>query len=303
MSLDRFNLNLFFALDAILNTRSLTEAANKTRLTQPAMSVSLKKLRIFFNDELVVYQRGEMRLTALALVLRPRIRHILQASREILDVAPMFDPAVDRGTFTLAAPDVIELILLGPLVRSVTAEAPLMKLVSLPFGYQPVEALFRQPLDVAIVAEPFASAEFASEPLFSESLSCMVWKDGAYGGGISEAEYLAGRHVGISHAQEQLTHPTGASLQRLAIDREIVVRASSYTTLPHILMGTDLIVTTLTSYARMCADSLPVVVQPLPMDAPRIPFVAQWQKYRASEPGLRWLLDRIRDVAAARPSD
>ena len=298
--LDRFNLNLFFALDAILNSGTLTEAARKTHLTQPAMSVSLKKLRGVFGDELVVYQGGETRLTALALALRPRVRQILQASREVIDLSPGFDAATDEGTVRIAAPDVVELIILGPLLAGIANEAPLMRVESVPFTYQSVDALFRQPLDVAIVAEPFTSRDFAREKLFSETMSCMVWRDGHHGSGLSERDFLDGRHVSISYPQERLAHPVGTALHRLSEGQNIVGRASSYTTLPHAIIGTDLIVTTLTSYALLCAKMLPVTVVPVPVPTPTIDFVAQWQNYRASEPVIRWLLEKIRSVARDR---
>lgn len=295
--LDRFNLNLFFALDAILNTATLTEAARQTHLTQPAMSVSLKKLRGFFGDELVVYHGGETRLTALAVALRPRVRQILQASREVAELSPSFDPGTDRGTIIISAPDVVELILLGKLVAGLVVEAPHLKMVLAPYSYQPVEMLFRRPLDIAIVAEPFASRDFAREALFSETLSCLVWAGSTHGDTLTEAQFRAAGHVGISHGAEQLSHPVGTALHRLSESQNMVVRASSYAALPHVIIGTDLIVTTLTSYARMCAAMLPVRVVPAPMETPSINFVAQWQSYRSSEPILQWLIAKVRSAS------
>lgn len=298
--LDRFNLNLFFALDAILNSATLTEAARKTHLTQPALSVSLKKLRGVFGDELVVYQGGETRLTALALALQPRVRQILRASREVIDLSPTFDPATDEGPVRIVAPDVVELTILGPLLARIANGAPMMKVESAAFAYTSVDTLFRQPLDIAIVAEPFASSHFARETLFHETMSCMVWRDGRYGAGLSETAYLAGRHVSINYPAERPAHPVGAALQHMAEGHNIVARASSYTTLPHAIIGTDLIMTTLTSYARLCASMLPVTVLPVPVATPTIDFVAQWQPYRASEPIIGWLLENIRAVARDR---
>lgn len=300
MPLDRFNLNLFFSLDAILNSETLTEAARRSHLTQPAMSVALKKLRGVFGDELVVYHGGETRLTALAVALRPRIRQIIQSAREVIDLSPSFDPATDDGTVRITAPDVVEFIILGPLLARVANVAPRMKFVSLPFGYLTVDALFRQPLDVAIVGEAFASKDFASEPLFSETMSCMVWRDGRHGGGMTEAEFLGGRHVGISHADEPLSHPVGALLAKLSQGQNIIARASSYVGLSSAIVGTDLIATTLTSYAHICATMLPVTVLPVPVPTPNLNFVAQWQHYRTSEPIMQWLLDQIRAVVRDR---
>lgn len=300
MALDRFNLNLFFSLDAILNSETLTEAARQSHLTQPAMSVALKKLRGVFGDELVVYQSGETRLTALAIALRPRVRQIIQAAREVIDLSPSFDPATADETVRITAPDVVEFIILGPLLARVANVAPQMKFVSLPFGYRTANALFRSPLDMAIVGEAFASGDFASEPLFSETMSCMVWSDGRHAAGLSESAFLKGRHVGISHADEPLSHPVGALLAKLSQNQNIIARASSYVGLPNAIVGTDLIATTLTSYAHICATMLPVKVLPVPLQTPELRFVAQWQHYRTSEPIIQWLLDQVRAVVRDR---
>jgi DNA-binding transcriptional LysR family regulator len=265
------------------------------------MSVSLKKLRGIFGDDLVVHRgNGDTRFTELALALRPRVRQLIQASREVFDFTPDFEPARDERTISIVVPDVVELLILGPLLARICNEAPLMRVLSLPFGYQPVTTLFERPLDVAIVGEAFASPEFAKERLFSETMSCMVWSDGRYAQGISESDFLRGRHVGISQPNERLVHPVGQTLHRLSEGLEIVARASSYAALPHAIVGTDLIATTLTSYARLCATMLPIVVLPTPVEIPNMVFVAQWQSYRAKEPMMCWLMEQLRAVVAHR---
>lgn len=83
----RFNLNLYFALDAILHAASLTEAC-RVNLSQSAMSVALKKLRGYSGDDLIMSQGGVTQLTPLAGALRPCIRQILQGSHEALNLSP-----------------------------------------------------------------------------------------------------------------------------------------------------------------------------------------------------------------------
>ncbi|SEI55769.1 regulatory helix-turn-helix protein, lysR family [Sphingobium sp. AP50] len=129
----RFNFNLFFALDAILHARTLTEAANNLHVTQPAMSVSLKKLRAYFEDELVVYSATETRYTELAIALRPRIRATLQSARDALGLSLDFDPLTDGRTLTVTAPDIVEYVFLNEVFGAVQREAPHLSLVSKPF--------------------------------------------------------------------------------------------------------------------------------------------------------------------------
>jgi len=52
MRLNRLDLNLLVALDALLTERSITRAADRIHLSQPATSGALARLREFFGDEL-----------------------------------------------------------------------------------------------------------------------------------------------------------------------------------------------------------------------------------------------------------
>lgn len=294
----RFNLNLFFALDAILHADTLTEAARNVHLSQPAMSVSLKKLRAYFEDELVVYQNGETKLTAMAVALKPRIRDVLQAAREALHLSLQFDPSVDEREIRLTAPDVIEMTFVARLVSEIAGIAPKIRTTSIPFTYQPTDALFRENIDVAIVSEAFAMQQYPRQHLFDDTVSCMVW-DGAetFGESLSEAQFFSARHAAMFHTPERTGHPVYSALHRLNLERNIVVRASVYSALPHLIVGTDLVVTTLTRFAKLCASTMPVRVLPVPVEVPTMSFVAQWQSHRSEEPIIMWLREQLATAA------
>ena len=53
MRFNRFDLNLLLALEALLREKSVTRAAEKLFISQPAMSAALSKLREYFGDQLL----------------------------------------------------------------------------------------------------------------------------------------------------------------------------------------------------------------------------------------------------------
>ncbi len=71
------DLNLLVALDALLETRSVSRAAERLNLSQPAMSAALSRLRGYFRDELLVVQGKQMYPTPYAEVLFPQLRECL----------------------------------------------------------------------------------------------------------------------------------------------------------------------------------------------------------------------------------
>ncbi len=98
------DMNLLVALDALLEERSVSRAAERLSLTQSAVSGILNRLRVVFADPLFVRtQRGILptpRAEALAIPVKQLI-----ADAEALIAPEHFDPAKVRRTFTVATTD------------------------------------------------------------------------------------------------------------------------------------------------------------------------------------------------------
>src|SRR5580692_6360726 len=101
MQLNRFDLNLLIALDALLHEKNVTRAAERVFVSQPAMSAALQKLREFFDDQLLVRVGRDMQLTPRGLSLVEPVREALLRIQATLGTQPTFDPATVRRTFTL----------------------------------------------------------------------------------------------------------------------------------------------------------------------------------------------------------
>ena len=84
MNLDRFNLNLFVAFEALSKADTLTQAAGALYVTQSTLSVALRQMREYFDDELFVYKPKQKELTPLAQNLRPRVLEILKTAKATL---------------------------------------------------------------------------------------------------------------------------------------------------------------------------------------------------------------------------
>ena len=63
MNLDRFDLNLLVAFEALMTEGQVTRAARRLHITQPALSSALARLRTAFNDQLYVTDGISMRPT------------------------------------------------------------------------------------------------------------------------------------------------------------------------------------------------------------------------------------------------
>ena len=105
MNLASLDLNLLVALDALLREASVSRAAERIGLSQPATSHALRRLRDLMGDPLLVRAGPRMELTPRAEALREPLAAAL-AQVQGLFAEEAFDPAVSRRRFKAMIPDV-----------------------------------------------------------------------------------------------------------------------------------------------------------------------------------------------------
>src|SRR4051812_4555036 len=103
MRFERLDLNLLVAFDALIEDRSVSMAAKRLFLSQPALSGALNRLRDFFGDELLVPSGRQMIPTPKAEELRGPVREALMLIRSRITTPSTFDPATADRLFSLAA--------------------------------------------------------------------------------------------------------------------------------------------------------------------------------------------------------
>lgn len=300
--LRRLNINLLYALDAVLRSHTLTAAAHSIALSQPAMSAKLRQLRQHFGDELVVY--GERRrLTALGEALLPRTGRLLREVDDTFNLTLDFDPATATQTVTITAPEAIELMFLGRVIPDIRARAPGIKIRMLPFVHGSARRLFDSGADVAILPEAMVDDGLCAEPLFRQRLTGLVCSRHPFAGQVvSEDAYLAAQHVAVSEEIEKAMFGEYGPEHVLA-RRTVAVRTSLYSMLPLLALGSDLVVTTSDWFAQHNAANLSMSLAELPFLKLSSQAVAQWQPYRAREPMIKWLVEELKRgwQAIARP--
>ncbi len=124
MTLGGTDLNLLLPLKALLEEGNVTRAGQRLELSQPAMSAALARLRRRFDDELLVRSGRDYELTPLARDLLPEVQHAVRLMARAMDREDEFDPVTSRRCFRLAMSDYAIAVLHEPLVRLISATAP-----------------------------------------------------------------------------------------------------------------------------------------------------------------------------------
>jgi LysR family transcriptional activator of mexEF-oprN operon len=211
----RLDLNLLLVFSALLRERSVTKAAQRLHVGQPALSASLARLRDFLGDELFVRTAAGMEPTAraeqLGIALKPLLEGLVQALLE----PPVFEAAQSERTFTLGMSDILELALAPGLLALTTAEVPGVRLsLRAADQYDAPARLDAGELDLAIGTIEGTAARQRMLRLYEERFLCHYDPRRVHASTpITLDEYLAVPHLLTSFRGSSPASSTPRSLQ------------------------------------------------------------------------------------------
>jgi DNA-binding transcriptional LysR family regulator len=294
----RFDLNLLLAFEALIAERSVTRAAARMSVGQPAMSASLARLRTFFDDPLLVREGRSLVPTPRALELAASLGGALDVIDSTLRATRGFDPRTDHRTFTVMASDYVLLLLLGPLVAELEAEAPNLRLAIRPIAADYAEQLERSQLDLVILPEEAAAAlQASSARLFSDRLVCAL--DAAH---PEVRERLTEEQFRTLPLVTYAGTLTGSMIEyrfrELGIDRVAAVGTQSIVLQPLVLTGTRMMAVMPERLGRYFAGQagIRLLDPPYPLDP--LLLAMFWAPRAGHDPAHRWLRERVLQAAA-----
>ena len=303
MNLKAIDLNLLVAFDVLMSECSVSRAAQRLAVTQPAVSHALKRLRDLLKDELLIRGPRGMQPTPRALSLHPAVQSVLADVHSLLSTTAAFDPAQTERTFRLSMSDAMSVEALPLIVQRIRREAPRIDLVISTSGPQDAcQRIADDKIDLAIGVYPHVPKDLLSRELYRDTLICVADKRNKRlkNGKLSLKAYLESPHVTVGPNRD-----TGIQLDEIldsmGIPRRIVAAVPHYLSVPALIRGTDLVAHTrrrLLSVFRNTTD-LAVFPVPLPMKVPDLEFIEIWHKRYDGDPGHRWLRDLVWD--AVRP--
>ncbi len=300
MRLNGLDLNLLVALDALLTERSVSRAAERVFVSQPAMSNALGRLRDFFNDELIVRSGRHMLLTARAEALVTPLRDILSQIDCRLVAQPQFDPATAQNSFTLSTSDYTTSVVVQPLLQKLAHLAPGLRFTLVAQEWPtPAERMERGDMDLLIAPQQFISAEHPQVVLFDEDYVCVTWSGSTrFDGGLDRNAFSAAGHVAVSFGGGRSPAADTALLALHGIERRVEVVANSLLAPAELVVGTHRVATMHRRLAVRAARYLPLRLWPVPVEVPRLVEHLQWNRAYDADPALRWVVAQCREVAA-----
>ncbi|MFT8953361.1 MAG: LysR family transcriptional regulator [Gluconobacter sp.] len=174
-NISRIDLNLAHVFLALWHERSVSRAAERLSLTQPAVSSALRRLREACGDELFVRTRYGMQPTAHAVAIAETLEMNVSSLRSSLGLRGQFDPASSSRFFIIGSDGGLDYALGGRLVARLSAEAPDITLTFRTVSAPVLDgALGRREIDMALTISSLTRPDCVSSPLGSFRFVC-VW--------------------------------------------------------------------------------------------------------------------------------
>ncbi|MEU6415340.1 LysR family transcriptional regulator [Microbispora sp. NPDC046933] len=239
MRLSNLDLNLLVSLDALLDQRSVTRAAQQLGLSQPALSASLARLRRHFGDELLTRVGNEYRLSPLAAQLKPRVRLALDGVERIFTAQPVFDPRESSREFSVLLSDYACAVLGNVLTELLGQEAPgarLRLMHNTPAAVDHAEQTLLT-TDLLVVPHGFVT-DLPHAEVLRDRWVLVVSADNPDVGDTLTIEQIEAMPWVATYYGPTASTPAARQMRMLGIEPRVQVVTESFLTIPGLVAGT-----------------------------------------------------------------
>lgn len=298
---DKIDLHLIKVLHTVLTERSVSRAALKLGMYQPAVSASLKRLRELAGDPLLVRSGAGMVPTDAGLRMIEPSASILRAAEVLFSDARGFDPQTSTQVFRVAAADYLDPQFLPNLVAQVKQQAPFTQI-----EIHPLTAAADYHAQLAQGAVDIVVGNWLQPPedlhlgkLLSDEVVCLVARDHpATKRGWTVESWLESEHVAPTPTHPGARGVIDEVLAAQGLARNITARCPHFGLLPRMVASSLLVLTTGRQFCERYLSHLPVQIVPCPLPFPELVYYQLWHERSHQSAAGRWLRERVKSVAA-----
>ncbi|KQV13826.1 LysR family transcriptional regulator [Kitasatospora sp. Root107] len=290
------DLNLLIALDLLLEEGSVSGAARRMHLSEPAMSRTLGRIRKALGDPVLVRAGRAMVPTPHALSLRAEVRAVVERAQALFTPTGQVDLGTLTRTFTVLAHDAFAASYGAPLLARAAAEAPGVRLRFLAESHLDAPTLREGGADLEVGVIDSTAPEVRVEQLFEDRMLGVVRAGHPLltGGPVTPERFAAAPQLSVS--RRGLLHgPIDTALAELGLARRVLGSSPTFPAALFMVLDSDL-VGLATSRARGLTDALGLTMFEIPLALPPLPFGLAWHPRHDADPAHAWLRERIREL-------
>ena len=300
-SLHRLNFQHLLYLQALVEERHVTRAAERMNIGQPAMSSALAKLRVIFRDVLLVKTSSGMEPTPRALELVAKIGEMADLLEGRGCANAQFDPAQSQTRWRIIASDGIVRAMLPELMATTGREAPNMRFTVQPGDPRRLSEYLRDgDFDLAMGFVRSPPSELRQTMLYPQRVVCIA-RSGhpKIRGSLSLQQFEACDHVRwgappVAHATMEVT--VDEALEKLGMSRRVALMVSSLNLLPGVVEKSDLLAVVPLHLALQSRETLSIQIHPVPFPLPEINVSMLWHERMHQDSAHKWLREQLHRI-------
>jgi len=295
----RYDLNLLPIFVALMEERSVTRAAERVGITQPALSNALGRLRLMLQDQLFVRERYGIQPTPIALQLAPIIAEAIARLDDAVLGQQDFDPAKAERVLTIAPNGYVEFVLVPAIVARLQETAPGIKLRLTPYGNDLVETGVVSGTTALVMGRIVDPPDnLVVQHVMDEGLACIVRADHPdVGDSITREQFERLKHVNVM-PPGRMRAGLFQALSQQQLKRDVAISVTNFFAVSEMVAVTDYCATLPNLICRRLAQDPRLKVLPAPVDLGTFPVEIAWHVRYRNDPAHRWLRALIGDVAA-----
>lgn len=295
------DLNLLIGLDALLEQRSVQNAAVQLHLTPPAVSRILSRLRTATGDELLFRSGRQMIPTARALEMQSDVRDLVARAEQILSPHRSLDLAQLQRTFVVRCHESLAPTVASGVVQAITSAAPQVQLRLLGEASSDDQDLAQGLVDLDIGAAPPTSASLRVRLIASDPMMLVTSRNSVLDVERPTPDAITSvPHIAISRRGRD-RGPLDDRLAEVGLTRQIIAIVPTTAAALAILTTT----TSATVVPERLTHPLPagLIARPLPFTLQSAPITLSWHRRHDSDPAHAWLRDIVSATLSAEPID
>jgi DNA-binding transcriptional LysR family regulator len=280
---------------ALMKHQNVSKAANDLGLSQPTVSLSLKKLRETFNDPLLIRSNGRMTPTSRALALETEIQEILHKVDALNKSEASFDPFTSEATFSIMCPEFVEYYLAPRIAARLEKDAPHIKVefkTSNPS--QAFDMLDKGALDFRFGWWPKPNLMLRTKILFRDELVCISKKNKQLSHKLSISEFINARHVRLEAPRNGVsTMVIDQAVLKIGEKIDIGLEVQTIFNLVKTVSETDFLACIGNQIAQDIKNKFMIEIRPIPLNVPEIRIALYWHERTHRQASHIWLKNII----------
>ena len=288
--LHRLDLNLLRVFDVLMEERSVSRAADRLNLTQPATSNALNRLRQALGDPLMVRSGNQMIPTPFAEEFHSHIRRALHEISRGLNKLKIFTPAEMTGSIKIGIDQYCLHLFGAPLLSQLRKDAPKLKisLVNTP-PHEREAQMLRGDFDFIVGQVWQQTPQIGLDVLFTENFVGVMRQDHVFAekGKPTLNDYLSVEHLLFSEIG-QVPRNVDLGLKRRGKERRVITTVPSFSVLGQLLEGSDAILNIGSRMANVLQQQFSVETFTIPINVPGFDIGVQWPANDGQSPMNLW---------------